>query len=203
MLDEKHEELARLTVRTPIDGVVLRVTDKPDRTPPGGQLPMWSGGALNEENLGAVLQASDQICQVGDPSKLVAEVIIDQSDVDLVVAAMLERQRDGQPRVPVALMLDSLPGRVFHSELERIALAELTETPLALATHAGGDLDSVADQSGVPRPLSTSYPAVAELPIEDGSLQLGMRGKAKLYTGWQPLGRRLYRVLTRTFHFSL
>ena len=92
---------------------------------------------------------------------------------------------------------------MFHSELERIALAELTETPLALASHAGGDVDTVADQSGVPRPLSTSYPAVAKLPIEDVSLQLGMRGKAKLYTGWQPLGRRLYRLLTRTFHFSL
>ena len=45
--------------------------------------------------------------------------------------------------------------------------------------------------------------AIAELPDTGGALQLGMRGKAKLYTGWQPLGRRAYRFLTRTFHFEL
>jgi putative peptide zinc metalloprotease protein len=203
VLDGKQDELEKLTVRAPIDGIVLAVPDKPERAAAEGQLPMWSGGALNPKILGAMLRASDQICQVGDPKNLVAEVIIDQAEVDLVVASMLERQRDGKPRVPVDLMLDSLPGQVFHSELERVALAEMTETPLALASHAGGDVDTVADQSGVPRPLSTSYPAIAELPITDGSLQLGMRGKAKLYTGWQPLGRRFYRLLTRTFHFSL
>jgi putative peptide zinc metalloprotease protein len=203
VLDGKQKEVEKLTVRAPIHGIVLAVPDKPERAAAEGQLPMWSGGALNPKNLGAMLRASDQICQVGDPKNLVAEVIIDQADVDLVVASMLERQRDGQSRVPVDLMLDSLPGKVFHSELERVALAEMTETPLALASHAGGDVDTVADQSGVPRPLSTSYPAGAELPVTDGSLQLGMRGKAKLYTGWQPLGRRLYRLITRTFHFSL
>jgi hypothetical protein len=116
---------------------------------------------------------------------------------------MLDRKRENKPGVAVDLMLDSLPGRVFPSQLERIALAEMTETPLALASQAGGDVDTVADQSGVARPLSTAYPAVAELPITDGSVQVGMRGKAKLYTGWQPLGRRFYRLLTRTFHFSL
>ena len=41
-------------------------------------------------------------------------------------------------------MLDSLPGKSFESEIERVALAELTETPLGLSTHAGGDVDSVA-----------------------------------------------------------
>jgi hypothetical protein len=30
-----------------------------------------------------------------------------------------------------------------------------------------------------------------------------MRGRAKIYTGWQPLGRRIYRYLARTFHFEL
>jgi hypothetical protein len=24
-----------------------------------------------------------------------------------------------------------------------------------------------------------------------------------VYTGWQPLGRRVYRFITRTFHFEL
>ena len=101
-------------------------------------------------------------------------------------------------------MLDCLPGKVFESEIERVALAELTHTPLGLSTHAGGDVDSVADsQTGMPQPLSTSFPAIAELPETGGLVQLGMRGKAKIYTGWQPLRHRLFRFITRTFHFEL
>ncbi|MHB0955703.1 MAG: hemolysin D [Pirellulaceae bacterium] len=204
VIDERQRELAHLTVTAPIAGTILPVVDKPDREPPDAQLPSWSGGVLSLRNRGAFLSASDRLCQIGDPQQLVAEVIVDQSDVEFVRAATLERERDNKPRVPVTLMLDSLPGRTFDSEIEQIALAELKETPLGLSTLAGGDVDSVADaETGVPRPLSTSYPAIASLPEVGSELQLGMRGKAKLYTGWQPLGRRLYRFLTRTFHFEM
>ncbi len=202
--DERQQELNNLTVVAPKDGIVLPVADKPDREMPDGQLPSWIGGALDPRNLKARLSASDRLCQIGDPRKLVAEIIIDQADVELVRAAITRRGKSGESRVPVRLMLDSLPGKSFNTEIERVALAELTETPLSLSTHAGGDVDSVADaQTGMPRPLSTSYPALAELPDTGGELQLGMRGKAKLYTGWQPLGRRLYRFVKRTFHFEL
>ena len=55
-----------------------------------------------------------------------------------------------------------------------MALAELTETPLGLSTHAGGDVDSVADtETGMPKPLSTSYPAIAELPDTGGDRAAG------------------------------
>ena len=115
MLDEKQKEVEKLTVRAPIDGVV---SGGPGQTGSDaaaeGQLPMWSGGALNPKNLGAMLRASDQICQVGDPSNLVAEVIIDQSDVDLVVAVDVgTATRRASPEFLLTLMLDSLPGRCF------------------------------------------------------------------------------------------
>ena len=204
VVGERRRELENLLVKAPVAGTVLPVVDKPDREPPDGQLPSWSGGALSLRNRGAFLSASDRICQIGDPEKLVAEVIVDQSDVELVRAAAIEREREKQPGVPVTLMLDSLPGKSIDTEIEQIALAELKETPLGLSTLAGGDVDSVADpQTGVPRPLSTSYPAIATLPDVGSELQLGMRGKAKLYTGWQPLSRRVYRFLTRTFHFEM
>ncbi|MFO7907604.1 MAG: hemolysin D [Pirellulaceae bacterium] len=205
LLAEQQSELDRLTVRAPVHGVVMPVAHRPDRDPPKGELPRWTGSIMDENNRQAYLSPSDKICQIGDPEKLVAELIIDQADVELVRTAMAQRRRNDQPPVPIDLMLDSLPGEVFHSELERIALAELTKTPLGLSTHAGGDVDSKVDQeSGMPEPLSTSYPAIAKLPEEDvGNVQLGMRGKAKLYTGWQPLAPRVYRFLTRTFHFEL
>jgi hypothetical protein len=30
-----------------------------------------------------------------------------------------------------------------------------------------------------------------------------MQGQARIYTGWQPLGRRLYRFVSKTFHFDM
>ena len=70
---------------------------------------------------------------------------------------------------------------------------------------AGGDVDSVADPAD--RCAATAEHVLSRdchaCPMSGGELQLGMRGKAKLYTGWQPLSRRLYRFLTRTFHFEL
>ena len=204
LLAEQKSELDRLTVRAPVDGVVMPVARKPDREPPQGQLPQWTGSLMAEKNRRAYLSPSDKLCQIGNPDKLVAELIINQADVELVRTAMAQRRRNKQPPVPVELMLDSLPGEVFQSEVERIALAELTKTPLGLSTHAGGDVDSKVDQeSGMPEPLSTSYPAIATLPQDVGDVQLGMRGKAKLYTGWRPLAPRVYRFLTRTFHFEL
>ncbi len=69
---------------------------------------------------------------------------------------------------------------------------------------AGGDVDSVMDpETGVPRPLSTSYPAIAGLPDLGSDLQLGMRGKAKIYVQWQSLGARVYRFVKKTFHFEM
>ncbi len=204
VIGERRRELDNLIVKAPVAGTVLPVVDKPDREPPDAQLPSWSGGALSLRNRNAFLTGNDRICQIGDPTKLVAEIIVDQSDVELVRAAVLARERDNKPGVPVTLMLDSLPGRSYDTEIEQIALAALKETPIGLSTLAGGDVDSVADpETGMPRPLSTSYPAIASLPDVGAELQLGMRGKAKLYTGWQPLGRRLYRFLTRTFHFEM
>jgi putative peptide zinc metalloprotease protein len=72
-----------------------------------------------------------------------------------------------------------------------------------LSAQAGGRLETKTDASGLVRPLSTSYQARVPLGDAAGALQVGMQGQAKIYTGWQPLGRRLYRYLTKTFHFDL
>ena len=71
------------------------------------------------------------------------------------------------------------------------------------ATQAGGELNTKLDASGVPRPLSTSYQARVPLEDSENLLIVGNRGTARIYTGWQSLGQRLYRYVIRTFHFSL
>jgi hypothetical protein len=51
--------------------------------------------------------------------------------------------------------------------------------------------------------MSTSYQA--RVPIDDpaGLFRLGIRGQARIYTDWLPLGTRLWRLLSHTFNFKL
>ena len=69
---------------------------------------------------------------------------------------------------------------------------------------AGGALNTKQDpNTGATRPLSTSYQASVPLDNSDGLLGVGDTGTARIYTGWQSIGQRLYRYVIRTFHFSL
>jgi hypothetical protein len=73
----------------------------------------------------------------------------------------------------------------------------------ALSSQAGGPLETVTDPSGLTRPLSSSYPVRAPLGAAAGSVQVGMQGRGRIYTGWQPISQRVYRYVAKTFHFDL
>ena len=65
-------------------------------------------------------------------------------------------------------------------------------------------IDTRTDAQGLQRPLHTSYQVRTEpLEREDLIFQLGMRGKGKIATPWRSLSWRVYRYLSRTFHFEL
>ena len=48
-----------------------------------------------------------------------------------------------------------------------------------------------------------TFQALADLDDPDGTLVQGLRGTAKVYADWQPLGKRFWRYLVRTFNFKL
>ena len=60
----------------------------------------------------------------------------------------------------------------------------------------------LSNGSGKLRPISTSYQARVPLDNSKDLLRVGLTGQARVYTGWQPLGQRLYRYLARTFRFD-
>lgn len=190
-LKTKLEELSGLEVRAPISGVVLPAPNR-NGSGQGGQLEEWSGSLLERKNIGAYLNPSDAICQVGNPDRLYAELLIDQSDIDLVGKGQL-----------VQLMLDAYSRDVHEAKITRVSLPIIQAAPLSLSTMGGGNVNTKTDASGQMRPLSATYPALAPLPNNIQGLKVGMRGQAKIYTGWQPLGRRLYRLAARTFHFDM
>ena len=125
---------------------------------------------------------------IGDPARLEAVLVIDQSDLPLV--------RKGQR---VRIRLEELPGTTLWGTVTEIARTDLKVVPRELA--AGQQLPVRVGQQGLPRPLETSYQARVSLDDHADRLLIGARGRAKILADPQPLGRRLYRYLRRTFTF--
>jgi putative peptide zinc metalloprotease protein len=192
-LDKKQEDLNRLCLKAPIAGTVLPPPLTQRRDDPEGHLPTWSGTPLEKENLGAFLQEGALFCQIGDPRKLEAIVVIDQADRNLI--------RKGQR---VEIKIDELPHDTFSSHVAEIAESELKVSPQRLSSKSGGELATKTDpNSGVERPMSTSYQARVPLDDPSGLMRLGLRGTARIHTDWLPLGARFWRFVTHTFNFKL
>ena len=199
-LKEREAELAKLTIRAPVSGVVYPPPVKEDRDPGNGRLRSWSGFPFEEKNRGCFLQRQEQFCQIGSPTEYEAVLVIDQKDVDLL--AEYRGLHDGA-WPPVDMKLDAYRWATLSGQIEKLATAAMESAPESLSTQAGGDLATKTDRQGVNRPLSTSYQARVPLDNTTEQLHVGLTGKAKIYTGWQPIWRRVARYLYNTFHFDL
>jgi hypothetical protein len=140
---------------------------------------------------------TDMLCQIGDPKDLEAVLIVDQAYIDLV------RSGSEAEAHKVRLLLDSQTHRAIDSHVAEIGANEMEAVNPALSSRVGGRLETVTDPSGLTRPLSSSYPVRAPLGALAGSVQVGMQGQARIYTGWQPIANRVYRYVAKTFHFDL
>jgi putative peptide zinc metalloprotease protein len=93
---------------------------------------------------------------------------------------------------------------VYVSEIEKVAREDLKTSPVHLSSLHGGELPTKMDDSGVPRPMSLVFEAVAPLPEDtEDILRIGLVGRAKITTAPRTLGSRLYRYISRTFNFEL
>ncbi len=192
-LRQKQLDVERLTLTAPEDGSVIPPPDQAgDENKAEGQLPNWSGTPLERRNLGAHLSDSVLFCQIGDPKRLEAVLVVEQDDVEFV------RDQDS-----VSILLDEIPGSTFKSHIIEIANNDMKVTPRQLTQKNGGDVVTRGDKGG-DRPLNTSYQARAPLDDADGLLRVGLRGQAKIYASrWQTLGHRFWRYIARTFNFKL
>ena len=120
-------------------------------------------------------------------------LVVDQADRNIV--------REGQS---VDVKLEGFPSTTLHSEIKEIAESELKVTPQRLSTKSGGELPSKTDpHTGVETPQSTSYQARVPIDDPEGLVRLGVRGQARVYTDWLPLGTRLWRLVAHTFNFKM
>jgi putative peptide zinc metalloprotease protein len=191
-LKHKQVDFKRLELVAPVAGTVLPPPEVPARPSNGGDLPRWSGSPLEEKNLGAYMAGDMRLfCEIGNPHDWEAHIAIDQDDIDFV--------QIGQP---VTVKLDEMPYRSFHTQISEIG-PEIKVSPRHLSSKAGGELMSKSDESGMERPLNTTFQALAAIEDPDGRLIQGLRGTAKISANWQPLGQRVWRYLIRTFNFKL
>jgi putative peptide zinc metalloprotease protein len=200
-LAEKEEELGRLNITAPVAGYVFPPPVRLQRDSQDGRLPSWSGLPFSDKNQGALLSEQDQFCQIGVPGQFQAILVIDQVDIDLV--SQYRWKTSKWPRVEIKL--DAYRWETIADpdlRIEDVASSPMEVSPMSLSSQGGGELNTRADPSGMLRPMSTSYQARVPLENPDGLLRVGLTGRAKVFTGWQPLGRRLARYLYRTFHFN-
>ena len=191
-LSEKRQDEQRLTLTAPIGGTVIAPPSRPASPTTDIQLPHWSGSPMDGRNGKMYLAAGDLFCEIGDLEQLEASLVIDEGDIELV-----------QEEDSVRIKLDAYANRTLTGQVQAIAKIDLKISPASMSTQAGGSLATRTDPSGAQVPQHTSYQA--RVPLEDDRhlLQLGMRGRAKVYTGYQPLGRSIWRYLARLLHFEI
>ena len=193
---KRQLDIDRLTVRAPASGYFLAApridpsaADKSD----GAKLDQWDGSPLQERNLGAYLTQSTFVGQViEDMSQLEAVLAIDQSDIEFV--------RSSQP---VELLIRQIPLKVFESTTDRISPSEMKSTPKSLSSKYGGDIVTITNENGVDLPQSTKYLVNVPLQNPDQLILPGSSGVAKIRTGSQTVGQRIWRLISRTFQFEL
>jgi putative peptide zinc metalloprotease protein len=172
-IEKINEEIAKLVLVAERDGQVI--------------------GLPHPETLGQYVKPGKPFCEVGDPHKLEAHMILDQGDLELVKLnrkAWLKIYGDSEV---------TWVGRV-----EEIAKRNREEIPPELSNVAGGEIATKQDpKSGQAKPINAVYEVIIPVDNPDLALQPGLRGFAKIDGGTYTLGWWLWRLATKTFNFML
>jgi putative peptide zinc metalloprotease protein len=173
MIAKINEQLGKLTLVATRDGQVM--------------------GVPHPETVGQWLKPGKPFCEVGDPHHLAAHLIIDQSDVDLI---RLGRR--------AWVKIYGRAETTYASEVGEIAKRNRDEIPPELSHMAGGEIAGKADpKTGAIKPQTAVYEAIIPIENPDMKLMPGLRGFAKIDGGTHTFGWWLWRLLNKTFNFSI
>lgn len=186
---QKQKQLELVASR---DGQVIappNVVARPAES--GSHLQRWSGNPMDAKNRGAHFEASTLFCIVGDPDKMQAMLVVDESDIKLVST--------GQK---VQLLFDELPSRRFDGEVVSVSRDSLTELPRELSITNGGKVAVGPGVDGTEAPLLTTYEVLVSINNDDDQkLLTGFRGSAKIEVSNLPLGQQLVRYARTVINF--
>jgi putative peptide zinc metalloprotease protein len=200
-LDERRDEAKRLTLIAPVDGVVIPAPRRESQAKET-RLPEWRGSLLDPNTLGAHVEPGTLVCLVGDPHKLTAVLLVDDTDI--------KRLEPGQK---TRLRIDELPGQVIDGEVVEVARHELDDIENVKMRQA--DLSPLLVGLVAPGRSGPLYEARVRFSKEPGagskepdgisatSLLIGGRGDAKVTAERITIGKRLYRYLAQTFRLPI
>ncbi len=189
-LEDRRRDAERLTLIAPVDGTVIPVPRIEAQADPTGRLPTWSGGILDTLNRGAHLEAGTLVCLVGDPLRLSAVLLVDDTDVKRL-----------QPGQKVRMRFDQLPGQVIEGEVVDIARHDAGGNESEGTSRA--DLAPLLVGLMPPGKTAPRYQVQVRFEPPAQPLIVGGRGEAKVAAERITLGRRIFRYLAQTFRLPV
>jgi len=172
------DQIAMLTLVAPRDGQVI--------------------GAPDRSTIGQYLKPGKPIMEVGDPDKLEAHMILDQSDIDLI------NSRDSNNPPTAWLKVYGISETTFKSYVSETSRRNQEDVQAALTNDAGGEIAAKQDKTtGKLKPITPVYEVIIPLDNAEHLLQPGLRGFAKIDAGHSTLAWWLWRMVAKTFHFTL
>ena len=192
-LQQRQQELQKLQIRAELSGWLIAPPTVPRKKSDSGELETWHGDPLERRNLGSFLDHSTVVARiVPDTRWMEAVLMVDQNDIEFV--------RRGQP---VELFPTLLPGTTIHASTETISNVRLKSVPKALASPFGGDVVTIRDESGRDVPQSATFQVAVPFENVNDLLVDGGTGRARIRTGSQTIGSRIWRLTQKTFRFDL
>jgi len=150
-------------------------------------------GVPKRESTGSWVRPDKAFCEIANPKKLQAQVIIDQGDVDLL-----------QTGSKAWVKIYGLSERTYRTEIAEIASRNRDEIPAELSNVGGGEIAAEQDKkTGKIKSVSAVFELLLPLDNEDLTLHVGQRGFAKIDGGTSTLAWFIWRTLSKTFHFAL
>ncbi len=174
VIDKVSQQIGALTLIADRDGTVM--------------------GVPHPETVGQWIKPGKPFCEVADPQKLDAHMLLDQGDVDFVRTnrrAWLKIYGDSEVTI--------------RSHVGEVAKRNRDEIPQELGQTAGGEIATKQD----PKDKAACWPITAVyeviIPVDNSRLNFepGLRGFAKIDGGTYTFGWWLWRLVTKTFHFTL
>jgi putative peptide zinc metalloprotease protein len=150
-------------------------------------------GSPHEETVGQWVKPGKPFCEVGDPHKLEAHLIVDQSDIHLI-----------KPGDTAWIKIYGRAERTIKSKVSAIAKRSSEEVPTELSNLANGEVASKPDpKTGTAHPLTAVYEVIIPVDNTDMKFEPGLRGAAKIHGGHYTLAWWLVRWWNKIFNFQL
>jgi putative peptide zinc metalloprotease protein len=176
-------------LRAPSDGIVIPPTAQVAPIASAERLAGWQGTPLDPHNRGCFLETGSLVCLVGNPQRLEALLVIEQSEVAFV--------RVGQP---VRVRIEQAPVLVLTGTIKELAKTDAGDLPASLAHTLDLPMQDGGSQGA--RAAGTYYQARIAFDPHQAPLLVGMHGDAKVLADWEPLAFRVWRYVQRTFRLG-